>query len=164
MSTKLSKQSQSISVVRNGRSLELTGMTFGELTVLRKIEGKTSKERSFIWECRCSCGKIVEIPANQLMKGYHKSCGCMKVKHLKEANQYIEGTSLKMVFSDTVRTDNTSGYKGVYRKADRWAVRIQYKGKRYFLGTFDKLEDAIRVRKEAEEKIREDARLLVSDT
>jgi len=138
-----------------GRGLELTGMTFGELTVLRKVEGKTSKERSFIWECRCSCGKIVEIPANQLMKGYHKRCGCMKVKHLKEVNQYIEGTSLKMVFSDTVRTDNTSGYKGVYRKADRWAARIQYKGKRYFLGTFDKLEDAIQVRKEAEEKIRE---------
>ena len=143
-------------VIHRKRELDLTGREFGDLKVLRKAGGRKSAERSFYWECQCSCGNIVEIPANQLTKGFHTSCGCQKANRLKEINQYVDGTSLKMVFSNTVRKDNTSGYKGVYLKDDRWAVRIQYKGKRYYLGTYDKLEDAISVRKEAEEKIREE--------
>lgn len=146
--------------VQRKRELDLTGREFGNLKVLRKAGGRKSAERSFYWECQCSCGNIVEIPANQLTKGYHTSCGCQKAKRLRKINQYVDGTSLKMVFSDTVRKDNTSGYKGVYLKDNRWAARIQYKGKRYYLGTYDKLEEAISVRKEAEEKIREESKLL----
>jgi len=139
---------------KSKREIDLTGREFGNLKVLRKIGGR-SLDRSCIWECQCSCGKIVMIPANQLTKGFHTSCGCQKTKRLSEANQYVDGTSLRMVFSDTIRSDNTSGCKGVYLKNGRWAVRIQYKGKRYYLGTFDKMEDAISARKKAEEKIRE---------
>lgn len=142
------------------RELDLTDREFGDLKVLSKIGGGKSPERSFLWKCQCSCGKIVEIPANQLTKGLHTSCGCKKAQRLKDINQYVDGTSLKMVFSDAVRKDNTTGYKGVYLKDNRFAVRIQYKGKRYYLGAYDKLEDAISVRKDAEEKIREEAKLL----
>lgn len=145
---------------KRGNPLELTGKCFGELTALEACQGKRSKERSILWKCQCSCGKIVEIPANELTKGFHTSCGCKRVERLQAANQYVDGTSLRMVFSDTVRSDNTSGYKGVYWKKDRWAVRIQYKGRRYFLGTYDKLEEAVKVRQEAEERIREEAAML----
>lgn len=148
------------SLKRRGNPLELTGKSFGDLTALEACPDKRSKERSILWKCQCSCGKIVEIPANELTKGFHTSCGCKRVERLQAANQYVDGTSLRMVFSDTVRSDNTSGYKGVYWKKDRWAVRIQYKGRRYFLGTYDKLEEAIKVRKEAEERIREEAAML----
>lgn len=144
----------------NKRSLNLAGQEFGDLRVIEKTGRSNFSDRSIIWRCQCKCGNVVEIPATQLRKGCHTSCGCQKVKRLKEVNQYTEGTSLRMVFSDTVRRDNTSGCKGVYQKNGRWAARIQYKGKRYFLGVYDKLEDAVTARKEAEEKVREDARLL----
>lgn len=145
-------------VKKRGKPLQLAGKRFGELKVLEKCPEKRSKERSILWKCQCSCGKVLEIPANELTKGLHTSCGCKKAERLKEINQYVDGTSLKMIFSDTVRKDNSSGYKGVYWKEDRWAVRIQYKGKRYFLGAYDKLEDAIKARQCAEERIREEAK------
>ena len=38
---------------------DLTGKQFGRLTVL-SLAGR--RNGSTIWECNCSCGKIVEIP------------------------------------------------------------------------------------------------------
>ena len=139
----------------NKRESNLTGLEYGHLKVLEKAGGKKSNNQSYLWRCQCSCGKIIELPADQLRKGFHTSCGCQKAERLKKINQYVDGTSLRMVFSDTVRKDNTTGHKGVYLKNGRFAARIQYKGKRYYLGTFDKIEDAVSVRREAEEKIRE---------
>lgn len=54
---------------------DLTGLTFGRLTVLARIDG-------LVWECRCSCGTVKNIRAPNL---YHstKSCGCLKRELLK---------------------------------------------------------------------------------
>ena len=52
--------------------IDLTGKTFNEWTVIRKIE---SKKGTTLWECRCSCGKIGIIRAYDLKNGRHKSCG-----------------------------------------------------------------------------------------
>jgi hypothetical protein len=43
---------------------------------------------------------------------------------------------------------NTSGYKGVTwdKQMSKWRSQIKYKGKLYFLGLFDILEDAARAR------------------
>jgi len=43
-----------------------------------------------------------------------------------------------------LRTDNTTGYKGViYRKkTNKFESKISYKGKRIWLGAFDKIKDA----------------------
>lgn len=50
--------------------------------------------------------------------------------------------------------NNKSGYKGInyVKRLDSWQVGISKKGKTVYLGTYKKLEDAIKVRKEAEEK------------
>lgn len=52
------------------------------------------------------------------------------------------------------RRDNTSGHRGISwcRRKSKWWARIQHNGKRIHLGYFDKLEDAIAARKEAEKK------------
>lgn len=44
-----------------------------------------------------------------------------------------------------IRKDNTSGYKGVnyFKPRNCWVARIQIKGKRFFLGSFDTREKAI---------------------
>lgn len=145
----------------NGRRQNLTGKKFGNLIALEPTKRK-SADRSIYWKCRCTlCGKEKEIPANQLKKGVQISCGCERATRLQKTNGYIEGTCLKNVFSDKVNKNNTSGCKGVYLKRGRWAVKIQYKKKSYYLGAYDCLEDAIRVRKLAENQVRDDAEKLL---
>ena len=51
-----------------------------------------------------------------------------------------------------LRKDNTSSVKGVYYSNNKWVASIQVNKKRIYLGSFDKFEDAVRVRKEAENK------------
>lgn len=50
--------------------------------------------------------------------------------------------------------NNKSGYKGINwnKDAQKWMVRIRANNKVIYLGLYEKLEDAIKVRKEAEEK------------
>lgn len=50
-------------------------------------------------------------------------------------------------------SSNTSGYNGVYRnrKSGRWTAQITFKGKTYYLGSFDDIEDAVKARRRGEE-------------
>ena len=48
------------------------------------------------------------------------------------------------------RSNNTSGYPGVFRKRDKWAAKITFEKVTYQLGSYDSIEEAIAVRKEAE--------------
>ena len=43
-----------------------------------------------------------------------------------------------------IGTNNTSGHKGVYfnKQVNKWQVEVQYKGKRYYGGLFDNVDDA----------------------
>jgi hypothetical protein len=43
-----------------------------------------------------------------------------------------------------IRTDNTTGYKGVSRRYGDFMARISVEGKRIYLGTFSNAEDAAR--------------------
>ena len=144
-----------------GKRQDLTGMQFGNLIAIEPTERKSS-DRSIYWKCRCTaCGKEKEIPANQLRKGVQISCGCSRAHRLQETNGYVEGTCLKNVFSEKISRNNTSGYKGVYLKRGKWAAKIQYKKKIYYLGSYDRLEDAIDARKLAENWVRDDAEKLL---
>ena len=51
--------------------------------------------------------------------------------------------------------NNTSGYKGVTwaKDKEKWCAQIVFKGKRYYLGYYEKKEEAVEARKEAEEKL-----------
>ena len=53
-----------------------------------------------------------------------------------------------------IRTNNKSGYNGICfdKNRNKWLVGIKVNYKRIFLGRYDKIEDAIKARKEAEEK------------
>lgn len=60
---------------------DLTGQTFGRLTVVRQGEGKISSggNKRTTWICTCSCDptKEIEINGNDLVTGKTKSCGCL---------------------------------------------------------------------------------------
>lgn len=55
---------------------DLTGQTFGRLTVVAGA-GK-SKNNSFLFDCVCVCGNRKTVRASHLRRGEIKSCGCYK--------------------------------------------------------------------------------------
>ena len=68
---------------------------------------------------------------------------------------YIDGTCVEMLASKTVRRNNTSGVPGVdwWASKGRWRAVICFKGRRYYLGSYSRFEDAVKARKRAEEEL-----------
>lgn len=60
---------------------DLTGQTFGRLTVIRRA-GR-NKQRNAIWLCRCSCAARTQkvVSTQTLTRHCTKSCGCLRFKH-----------------------------------------------------------------------------------
>jgi len=58
-------------------------------------------------------------------------------------------------YNSRIRTDNTSGYKGVYfdKAAGKWRVRIKVDGKEKYLGRFHTKEEAAAVYEEAAKEL-----------
>lgn len=76
----------------------LTGTHINNLTVLKiaeteedfkycklfnkKTNNKTDNKKRIYWVCRCDCGNIVTVNAENLKSGHTKSCGCNRIKDL----------------------------------------------------------------------------------
>lgn len=140
------------------RGKDLTGSRVGKLLLL---ERKRENNRTYYF-CKCDCGNEKWIRADVLLKA--ESCGCERIKKLKNNeklyNTYldkniIEGTNLSIITREKPTKANTSGIKGVSYQAsrDKWVAQIWFKKKHYHLGRYDKKEDAIKARKEAEERL-----------
>lgn len=54
--------------------MELTGVRFGRLTVLKR----STSGRRVPWVCRCDCGEVVVRAQTDLRRGDTTSCGCAK--------------------------------------------------------------------------------------
>lgn len=63
---------------------DLTGEKFGNLTVLRRLN-YCQTGHTYLWECKCDCGKITIVRGGNLRTGHTISCGCKKglIKHNK---------------------------------------------------------------------------------
>ena len=57
------------------KRIDLTGKTYGRLTVLEYIGNAKYK-------CKCECGKITIANTENLKRGHTKSCGCLKINDL----------------------------------------------------------------------------------
>lgn len=74
---------------------DIIGKRFGKLKVIEQTQKKT-KSGSYIFKCRCDCGKEVEVARHELISGDTKSCGCKRRKyHLEDIvnNRQILGFS-----------------------------------------------------------------------
>lgn len=54
---------------------DISGMTFGLLTVLDRAEN--NKHNQWMCRCLCACGNITNVDKSALTAGRRKSCGCM---------------------------------------------------------------------------------------
>ena len=68
---------------------------------------------------------------------------------------FVDGTCVEMIRARTKRCNNTSGVPGVDWVASkgRWRAVICFQGKRRYLGSYAKFEDAVKARKRAEEEL-----------
>ena len=133
--------------------VDITGKRFGRLTALAST-GHPDANGSILWKCRCDCGRELELSYNVLTYTSQKSCGCQKKEHDQKLHTYlthVAGTSVEMLKSKKVPSDNTSGHRGVYLLRGKYAAKIVFQKKAYFLGSFESLESAVAARKEAEE-------------
>ena len=140
---------------KNYASADIAGQRFHRLVAVKPLP-KRDARYSVIWLCRCDCGNEVELPYNTLVYSNVQSCGCRKKEHnaeLKDKLTHVAGTSLDILKSTKVPENNTSGAKGVYWIRGRWVAKIVFQKKAYYLGTFDKFEEAVAARKQAEDMI-----------
>lgn len=142
---------------------DLTNKRFGMLTAI-KIVSRT-KNNGYLWKCKCDCGKYKDVPLSSLISGRVVSCGCYQkskakdnvkkaIQKFKEKN-LKEDTNISYLKLDKPIKSNKSGVTGVSfnNKENLWIANISFKKQRYYLGSFKNKEDAIKVRKEAEEKM-----------
>lgn len=72
-----------------GKFIDLTGQTFGRLTVLRRAEDYIGKTyRIAQWECVCSCPEhnVIVTRGTSLRNGHTQSCGCYHKDAASKAN------------------------------------------------------------------------------
>jgi len=157
-----------------GKYKDLVGQKFGRLTVI-KDTGKRGQAGTVIWLCKCDCGNEVERSQNAIQlsqrRGHVISCGCYiremssrigkrewwnpkRIERAREGLGQIDGTTMQGINRMKVNKNSTTGYTGVnYSKsANKYRARLMLQGKEINLGFYDKLEDAIKARKDGERK------------
>lgn len=147
------------------KNKDITGNTYGKLTVLSKTDEVDKNNGSIIWKCKCECGSYKNVPAYELLRGSVRSCGCIQIDTMRENGKkvgqlyvdrnIIEGTNIQTIKRDKPMAHNTSGVTGVLweKRRQKWKAEIIFKGKKYYLGRYENKQDAINARKEAEEKL-----------
>lgn len=137
------------------------GERFGKLTAVAPTEKRTCK--SVVWICQCDCGNQVEVRATMLTSGHTTSCGCVKreideARDFKNILTYVDDTCIefaKNIGKKRASTSAETGARGVISKDGKYQAHISFKKKRYYLGRFTRLEDAVKARKQAEARIEE---------
>lgn len=138
----------------------LVGKTFGRLTVINTTDERDKKGR-IIWECRCNCGNVVKLNTSSLKSGNTKSCGCLHLDNgylsavKKNVFEHYDKTCVSIIKRKKPNQNNKLGKKGVYfdKSRKKYMTQIMFKRKRYQLGRYDTLEEAVRVRQDAESKL-----------
>ena len=103
------------------KTKNLTGRTFGRLTVSHQIESdKTGRAR---WSCICECGKNnIEVSGRQLLRGKTRSCGCLyketRTVSKNKKHGYF-GTRIYSIWSGMMSRCNNSNHDFYHRYGGR---------------------------------------------
>lgn len=134
---------------------------YGRLTAIRPTEQRRGK--SVVWECLCDCGNTVLARATLLASGHTTSCGCVKreldeQKDFRKILTYTDDTCIefaKGIGKPRSNTSSDTGVRGVILKDGKYQAQIKFRKKRYYLGRFTRLEDAVEARRRAEMRVEE---------
>lgn len=142
-------------------SPDLTGKVFGKLTVIRRTDEKRKLGRNSypLWECRCECGETVYRVSHSLNNEKERMClNCLRNangKAMVQSAGFVGGTQLPKIQNMKLTAANTSGTRGVYwhKRQKKWNVRLKFRGKLLYLGSYSEYEEAVKARKNAEDEI-----------
>lgn len=90
-----------------GKKIDLTGQTFGKLTVLEEAQER-NKSGSVCWVCQCECGNIVTVSGDNLRRNHTKSCGCQRKESAQARVVNLTGQRFGMI---TVKKKAVNPYK-----------------------------------------------------
>jgi hypothetical protein len=94
----------------NPQKIELAGLQFGRLLVIR-FSHTSSKQKAY-WICLCTCGTTKVVQAYQLRSGHTTSCGCFHRENTGQIN-FVHGgsgTRLHRIWKHMIdRCERTSG-------------------------------------------------------
>lgn len=138
-----------------GNFTDITGRRFGRLSVLYPTK-KRDKKGSVLWHCRCDCGNELDISEDRLLHGHYRSCGCLRSEAQRNINQQLhrlDGTCVEWLEKRKHRSDNTSGFRGVYPCHGKFRASIGFKKHLFYIGTYSTFEEAVQARLKAEELI-----------
>ena len=110
-----------------GKFVDLTGLVFGRLTVLERVDDYVSPNghHNACWLCECSCinhTKIV-VAGYQLKTGNTKSCGCLKRERIIKQNIARKKYNDYEIQEDYVIMYTTKGEPFFVDLEDFWKVR-----------------------------------------
>lgn len=139
---------------------DLTGQTFGLLTVLERDHA--DKNQHVYYKCKCACGNTVIVSSSNLKNSGTVSCGCYRdsqimtgrVKTAREATEYE--TNIGKIKRKKANSNNkTTGIKGVcyIKSQNEYRAYITFRRKKYILKCSKDIEECIKARKAAEQKI-----------
>ena len=134
---------------RKSKAKDLRQQRFGRLIAIGPVAEK-NPDGSIRWQCICDCGNETIVSSNHLLQSHTTSCGCQTLIAARESKTHIDGTCLEILFSPTLRSNNTSGHTGVYKKNSKWAAYITVAKKHYSLGRYETKEEAAVARRKAE--------------
>lgn len=117
------------------------------------------------FRCRCICGTERVIKHNILKSGRSLSCGCRRSDHQvqkqkegrelgQKISREVQKHGLSVMYAGFGRKENKNsgtGITGVSAWRDKYRAYITVDRKQIHIGTFKKLEDAAKARKNAEE-------------
>ena len=114
-----------------GKSPDLSGQKFGQITVICRSKSKRKCGNKLVveWKCQCDCGAIVYRTTDQLTN--EKDRKCADCSHKNSAEQafkgagFEQGTQISKIREMKMIATNTSGCRGVYwhKKQQKWVQK-----------------------------------------
>ena len=128
----------------------IIGQRFNRLVVIED-DGTRSSKGEIKWLCQCDCGNLYHALGYRLRNGRTKSCGCRHGASKDYMDSIRDPESLKST-KPTARS--STGVRGVYfnKRKKRYQVFIDIDKRQKYLGSYVSLEEAAKIRREAELK------------
>lgn len=99
-----------------GQARNLSNQQFGFLTALYRTENRGTRT---VWVCKCQCGTIKAIPAQDLLQCKTISCGCQNRAKARERMQQYNANNRTIKIGDKFGLLEVVEYEGLRKQASR---------------------------------------------